>query len=84
MEAADAQQTVTTLELFFDLVFVFALTQITVWMASTSPPTTENVLRGTLIVAVRWRRCSATTWAPRSPARTGDCPRRGTSPNGTG
>ncbi|GAA0959031.1 hypothetical protein GCM10009554_72100 [Kribbella koreensis] len=32
-EATSEDQSVTTLELFFDLVFVFALTQITALMA---------------------------------------------------
>jgi low temperature requirement protein LtrA len=47
-EAASA----TTLELFFDLVFVFALTQITALMAE--EPTGTGLLRGTLLMAVVW------------------------------
>lgn len=43
---------VTTLELFFDLVFVFALTRVTDWMAD--DPTAETVLRGMLILVVMW------------------------------
>jgi low temperature requirement protein LtrA len=42
----------TTLELFFDLVFVFALTQITALMAE--EPTGTGLLRGTLLIAVVW------------------------------
>jgi low temperature requirement protein LtrA len=42
----------TTLELFFDLVFVFALTQITALMAL--DPTWPGLLRGTLLMAVVW------------------------------
>ncbi|HEX6357798.1 low temperature requirement protein A [Actinophytocola sp.] len=42
----------TTLELFFDLVFVFALTQITALMAD--EPTGLGLLRGTLLMAVVW------------------------------
>jgi low temperature requirement protein LtrA len=42
----------TTLELFFDLVFVFALTQITALMAEN--PTGGGLLRGTLLIAVVW------------------------------
>lgn len=42
----------TTLELFFDLVFVFALTQITALMAD--EPTGTGLLRGTLLIAVVW------------------------------
>ena len=47
-EAASA----TTLELFFDLVFVFALTQITALMAE--EPNGTGLLRGTLLMAVVW------------------------------
>ncbi|TDV42656.1 low temperature requirement protein A [Actinophytocola oryzae] len=42
----------TTLELFFDLVFVFALTQITALMAE--EPTATGLLRGTLLMMVVW------------------------------
>jgi low temperature requirement protein LtrA len=47
-EAASA----TTLELFFDLVFVFALTQITALMAE--EPNWTGLLRGTLLMMVVW------------------------------
>ena len=43
---------VTSLELFFDLVFVLALTQCTALMAAT--PTWEGVLRALLILGVLW------------------------------
>lgn len=42
----------TTLELFFDLVFVFALTQVTALMAD--DPTGKGLLRGLLLMAVVW------------------------------
>lgn len=42
----------TTLELFFDLVFVFALTQVTALMAE--EPNGTGLLRGTLLMAVVW------------------------------
>jgi low temperature requirement protein LtrA len=42
----------TTLELFFDLVFVFALTQITALMAE--EPNWTGLLRGTLLMMVVW------------------------------
>jgi low temperature requirement protein LtrA len=42
----------TTLELFFDLVFVFALTQITALMAE--EPTGRGLLKGTLLILVVW------------------------------
>ncbi len=43
---------VTRLELFFDLVFVFALTQITALMAD--DPSARGIVRGLLILAVLW------------------------------
>jgi low temperature requirement protein LtrA len=43
---------VTSLELFFDLVFVLALTQCTALMAGT--PTWEGVLKGLLVLGVLW------------------------------
>lgn len=43
---------VTSLELFFDLVFVLALTQCTALMAAT--PTWEGVLKGLLALGVLW------------------------------
>jgi low temperature requirement protein LtrA len=47
-----ADQSVTTLELFFDLVFVFALTQITALMAHDL--TWHGLLRGILLVGLLW------------------------------
>jgi low temperature requirement protein LtrA len=52
MQATTANQTVTPLELFFDLVFVFALTQVTALMADDLSP--HGVLRGVLIVGLLW------------------------------
>ncbi|WP_211174055.1 low temperature requirement protein A [Pseudonocardia xinjiangensis] len=52
--------TVTTLELFFDLVFVFALTRVTDWMAEDS--SAEAVLRGVLILVVMWWSWVAYSW----------------------
>jgi low temperature requirement protein LtrA len=46
------KQSVTPLELFFDLVFVLALTQCTALMAG--DPTWEGVARGMLILGVLW------------------------------
>jgi low temperature requirement protein LtrA len=46
------QQSVTTIELFFDLVFVFALTRVTDWMAE--EPDLIRVIRGILIITVMW------------------------------
>jgi low temperature requirement protein LtrA len=51
---------VTTLELFFDLVFVFALTRVTDWMADHT--TSESLLRGVLILVVMWWSWVAYSW----------------------
>jgi low temperature requirement protein LtrA len=46
------EQRVTPLELFFDLVFVYALTQVTLLMSN--DPTWEGVGRGLLVLAALW------------------------------
>ena len=46
------EERVTPLELFFDLVFVLALTQCTALMASN--PTWEGLIQGLLVLAVLW------------------------------
>jgi low temperature requirement protein LtrA len=56
----DAEHRVTPLELFFDLVFVFALTQVTSLLAA--DPTWGGVLRGMLVLAALWWGWSAYTW----------------------
>jgi low temperature requirement protein LtrA len=53
------EQRVTPLELFFDLVFVFAFTQVTTFMSN--DPTWAGIFRGLLILGALW-------WAgPRTP-----------------
>ncbi|MBM7775381.1 low temperature requirement protein LtrA [Actinokineospora baliensis] len=52
LERVGESATATTLELFFDLVFVFALTQVTALMAEN--PTWLGLLRGALVLAVVW------------------------------
>src|SRR5689334_11374678 len=52
VEATGERAVVTPLELFFDLVFVFALTQVTDLMAE--DPTVGQVFRGVLMLAVLW------------------------------
>ena len=51
---------VTPLELFFDLVFVFALTQVTSMLAD--DPTWGGVLRGMLVLAALWWAWTAYAW----------------------
>jgi low temperature requirement protein LtrA len=52
LEQTSEDHSVTTLELFFDLVFVFALTQVTALMAHDL--TWHGVLRGVLLTALLW------------------------------
>ena len=56
----EAGHPVTTLELFFDLVFVFALTQVTGFMSV--DPTWEGVGKGMLILAALWWTWGAYAW----------------------
>ena len=52
VEAVTERVTASTLELFFDLVFVFALTQVTAMMASDL--TTGGLARGMFVLAIIW------------------------------
>ena len=56
----DPEHQVTPLELFFDLVFVFALTQVTILLAD--DPTWGGVLRGMLVLAALWWAWSVYAW----------------------
>lgn len=56
----DERDTVVPLELFFDLVFVFAFTQVTTLLRS--DPTWGGVLRATLLLSVLWWAWSAYAW----------------------
>jgi low temperature requirement protein LtrA len=56
----DAEHQVTPLELFFDLVFVFAITQVTILLAD--DPTWGGVLRGMLVLAALWWAWSTYAW----------------------
>lgn len=51
---------VTPLELFFDLVFVFALTQVTALMAGDL--TTQGIVRGLLVLALLWWSWTGYAW----------------------
>ncbi len=51
---------VTPIELFFDLVFVFSLTQVTELMAGDL--TTEGIVRGMLVLAVLWWAWTGYAW----------------------
>jgi low temperature requirement protein LtrA len=56
----ERQQPVTPLELFFDLVFVFAITQVTTLLASDT--TWSGVLHGMLVLAALWWAWVAYAW----------------------
>ncbi len=56
----EPEQRVTSLELFFDLVFVFALTQVTAALAA--DPTWRGLARGVLVLAALWWTWTGYAW----------------------
>jgi low temperature requirement protein LtrA len=52
--------TVTTLELFFDLVFVFAITQVTALVAADVGP--QSMVRGLVLLALLWFSWCSYAW----------------------
>jgi low temperature requirement protein LtrA len=56
----DEEASVSTLELFFDLVFVFALTQVTAFMAQDI--SARSVVQGVLIVVLLWWAWTGYAW----------------------
>jgi low temperature requirement protein LtrA len=58
--ASEHEQRVTPLELFFDLVFVFAITQVTSLLSN--DPTWGGVLRGMLVLGALWWAWTAYAW----------------------
>jgi low temperature requirement protein LtrA len=56
----EREQRVTPLELFLDLVFVFAITQVTTFLARS--PTGGGLLRGMLLLGALWWAWSAYAW----------------------
>ncbi len=56
----DEEHRVTTLELFFDLVFVFAITQITSFVAADL--TASGVVKGLLLVVLLWFAWASYSW----------------------
>jgi low temperature requirement protein LtrA len=56
----ETEHRVTPLELFFDLVFVLAITQVTQLMAD--DPTWEGLARGMLVLALLWWAWAAYSW----------------------
>ena len=60
VEATDREASVTPLELFFDLVFVLGLTQVTAYLADHL--TRQGVVRGLLLVALLWWSWTGYAW----------------------
>jgi low temperature requirement protein LtrA len=60
----EAEQKVTALELFFDLVFVFAITQVTTMMAA--EPTWAGLAHGMLVLSALWWAWAAYSWLTNS------------------
>jgi low temperature requirement protein LtrA len=58
------EQRVTPLELFFDLVFVYAITQVTLLMSN--DPTWQGVGRGLLVLAALWWAWTGYAWLTNS------------------
>ncbi len=68
-----SEKLVTPLELFFDLVFVFALTQVTVLMSD--DPTWQGLGRGMLVLAALWWAWGAYAWLTNEIEADEDLPR---------
>ena len=60
VRSVDGEERVTPLELFFDLVFVFAITQVTGFLAANE--TGEGLLRGALLLAALWWAWGTYAW----------------------
>jgi low temperature requirement protein LtrA len=69
----DSEQRVIPLELFFDLVFVFALTQVTALMSN--DPTLQGIGRGMLVLAALWWAWAAYAWLTNEIDADEDLPR---------
>ncbi|HUO70653.1 MAG TPA: low temperature requirement protein A [Solirubrobacteraceae bacterium] len=61
------EQRVTPLELFFDLVFVFAITQVTTFI--THDPTWLRLAEGMAILSLLWFAWEAYAWLENTAAR---------------
>jgi low temperature requirement protein LtrA len=57
---AEREQGVTRLELYFDLVFIFAITQVTTFLSHS--PTWGGLLRGLLLLSALWWAWGAYAW----------------------
>src|SRR5262245_35520514 len=59
-QQVETEQKVTPLELFFDLVFVFAITQVTALMAN--EPTWAGLGKGMLVLSALWWAWASYSW----------------------
>jgi low temperature requirement protein LtrA len=71
--SSEAEKRVIPLELFFDLVFVFALTQVTALMSA--DPTWQGLGRGMLVFAALWWAWAAYAWLTNEIDADEDLPR---------
>src|SRR4029077_20790840 len=62
LRSRDSDQRVTNIELFFDLVYVFAVTQLSHGLLNHL--TVEGALKTALLLAKVWRVYASTTWVP--------------------
>src|ERR1700754_4630099 len=60
VRSTEGDERVTPLELFFDLVFVFAITQVTGFL--TEHETAEGLLRGFLLLVALWAAWALYAW----------------------
>jgi low temperature requirement protein LtrA len=60
VRSTEGEERVRPLELFFDLVFVFAITQVTGFL--TANQTAEGLLRGGLLLGALWWCGTAYAW----------------------
>jgi low temperature requirement protein LtrA len=60
VRSVDGEERVTPLEQFFDLAFVFAITQVTGFLAASE--TGEGLLRGALLLAALWWAWGTYAW----------------------
>jgi len=60
VEGSQGEERVRPLELFFDLVFVFAITQVTTMLSA--DPTWGGLLRGLIVLAALWWAWAAYAW----------------------
>jgi low temperature requirement protein LtrA len=61
-EDAGTAHRVTPLELFFDLVFVFAITQVTGFLSDPDHATWEGLLQGVMLLGALWWAWAAYAW----------------------